>query len=124
MQTESLEKTKNMIKIIVSPISKKELRGFAHVTFVSLVKAAVDVENRIMALGGDLHADEEMALIENGSKQKDLWGINIYYDKPKNDWIEFDSMINIRPKQGNRSRDVDNEEVREKIKEIVNELTE
>jgi Icc-related predicted phosphoesterase len=115
-------KTTKMIKIVTSPISKKDLKKSAHETFVSLVKAVVDIEQNIIAIGGDLHADEEAILIEKGSNQKDLWGINIYPEKPEIEWIEFDSMINIRPSQGNRSRSVEDQEIRDKIMKIVKNL--
>ena len=72
----------------------------------------------------DLHADEEQILIEQGSDQENLWGINIYPDKQRNEWIEFDSMINLRPYMGNRSRGVEDPNLREKIVQIVNALTE
>ena len=88
--------------------------------FVEMIKAVVDIEKETMAVGGDLHADEEALLLDNGSKQADLWGINIYFEGE--DIIEFDSMINIRPSQGNRSRNVEDPEIQEKIKEIVNKL--
>jgi len=69
-----------------------------------------------------IHSDEEALLLEGGSSQKNLWGINIYPDKANEEFIEFDSMINLRPSQGNRSRDVTDPIAREKIKEIVNQL--
>jgi len=84
-----------------------------------MVKAVVDVERRIMAVDGELHADEEAILLENGSRQENLWGINIYPELEGSDRIEFDSVINIRPSQGNRSRGVDNTIVREKIVQVV-----
>ena len=108
--------------IIRQAIHKTELAQFAHNTFVDLVKAVVDINRNIMALGGELHADEEAMLLEDGSEQKNLWGINIYPDKSGDDWIEFDSMINLRPSQGNRSRSVDDEATRSKIIEIVHQL--
>ena len=111
-----------MIKIITSPIPKEELKESAHETFESMTKAVVDVELGIMAAGGSLHADEEAVLLEQGSKQENLWGINIYFEKPKNEMVEFDSMINIRPKQNNRGRGVDSEEIRKKILAVVNRL--
>lgn len=92
--------------------------------FGDLVKAVVDVEKNIMAIGGDLHADEEALLLDHGSKQQNLWGINIYPGEPKEKWIEYDSMINIRPSQGNRSRDVQDLAVRKKIIKIVEGLIE
>jgi hypothetical protein len=69
-----------------------------------------------------LHADEEAILIERGSRQRALWGINIYPDLQGDDRVEFDSMINIRPAQGNRSRGVDDPAIRESIVRIVEQL--
>ena len=90
--------------------------------FGNLVKSVVDVDREIMAVDGELHADEEALLLENGSQQKNLWGINIYPELEGADRIEFDSMINIRPAQGNRSRGIDHMEIREKIIQIVHKL--
>jgi len=90
--------------------------------FGNLVKAVVDVERKIMALDGELHADEEALLLENGSHQENLWGINIYPELEGTERIEFDSVINIRPSQGNRSRGVDDRVTREKIVLVVFEL--
>ncbi len=87
-----------------------------------MVKAVVDLAKGVMALGGELHADEEQILLDRGSTQNDLWGINIYHALPRDQWIEFDSMINIRPSQGNRSRSVENEELRLQIREMVNRM--
>jgi hypothetical protein len=75
-----------------------------------------------MAVDGELHADEEALLLENGSRQENLWGINIYPELEGADRIEFDSMINIRPSQGNRSRGIDNMEIREKVIQVVHKL--
>lgn len=112
------------IKIITEKVSRGELEEMAKTSFGDLVKAVVDCKKRIMALGGELHSDEEKALIETGSQQSDIWGINVYPAKEGDDWIEFDSMINIRPSQGNRSRSVEDAEVQRLIREIVGELTE
>lgn len=110
------------MKIIDAPISLDDLKAMAQSGFGNLVKAVVDVEREIMAVDGELHADEEALLLENGSFQKSLWGINIYPDMEGPDRIEFDSMINIRPSQGNRSRGVDNSMIKDKILQIVNKL--
>ncbi|MGB9613023.1 MAG: DUF5674 family protein [Candidatus Margulisiibacteriota bacterium] len=110
------------MKLVKEFIAKKELENLAKERFGDLVKAVVDVNREIMALGADLHADEEAALLEDGSKQEDLWGINIYPFLDKNKWIEFDSVINLRPSQNNRSREIENPTLREKIIEIVNKL--
>lgn len=112
------------MKFIDSKISKKDLIEIAKERFGDMVKAVVDIELGIMVIGGELHADEEAMLLEKGSKQENLWGINIYIDKPTNERIEFDSMINIRPRQNNRSRDVLDSATRGKITIIVNNLIE
>ncbi len=90
--------------------------------FGNLVKAVVDVERKIMALDGELHADEEALLLENGSRQENLWGVNIYPELEGPERIEFDSVINIRPSQGNRSRGVDAKETREEVALVVSKL--
>ncbi len=110
------------MKIIRDRISRDELKEMAKDMFGNLVKAVVDIERGIMAVGGELHSDEEALLIENGSKQEGLWGINLYPEIQDESWIEFDSLINIRPSQNNLTRDIDNPEIRKKIIEIVNKL--
>ena len=110
------------IKIILAAITKNELREIAKQQFGDFVKAVVDVERGIMAIGGELHADEEAVLLDGGSVQRDLWGINVYPDLPMEQWIEYDSMINVRPSQGNRSRNVEDAALRKKIVAIVTKL--
>lgn len=110
------------MRIIDSPITISELRAMAEEGFGDLVKAVVDVERGIMAVNAELHADEEALLLENGSRQAALWGINLYPDVPEGERVEFDSMINIRPGQGNRSRGVDDPETRERVMAVVNAL--
>lgn len=112
------------IVIIIKKISKNKLKQLSKRRFGDLIKAVVDIKQGIMAIGGELHADEEAELLKGGSHQSDLWGFNLYPDEPKEKWIEFDSVINIRPSQNNRSRDVENPEIREKIKDIIDNLTE
>jgi hypothetical protein len=111
------------IKIVKDSIKKSELLKMANEEFGDLVKAVVDIEQEIMAVGGELHADEEVVLTEKeNSKREYTWGINIYPKKSEEEWIEFDSMINLKPHYGNRSRNVENPEIREKIKTIVRKL--
>ena len=90
--------------------------------FGDLVKAVVDLEKEIMVVDGELHADEEALLLENGSKQKNLWGINIYPKLKGKDLVEFDSMINLRPSVGNLSRGIKDPKIRAKITKLVNQL--
>ncbi|MDI6756679.1 MAG: DUF5674 family protein [Endomicrobiia bacterium] len=110
------------MKIVTAKIPLPELRKMAGDIFGDFVKAVVDVERNIMAVGGELHADEETLLIENGSEQKNLWGINIYPELGRDERIEFDSMINISPRRGNRTRRIDDTIIREKITVIVGNL--
>ena len=111
------------IRIIKTPINKKELIEIASEEFGNLVKAVIDIEQEIMAIGGELHADEEVLLSEEyGSKREYTWGINLYPLNSENDFVEFDSMINLKPAYGNRTRGVENPEIRKKIGEIVKKL--
>lgn len=110
------------IKIIKEKITKEELKKITQEGFGEMVKAVVDIEKEIIALGGELHADGNALLLENGSKQENLWGINIYPNKPKNEWVEFSALINIRPSIGNRSMEIQDNKIKEKIKEIINKL--
>ncbi len=110
------------IRIIKEPISREELKQIAQEGFGYLVKAVVDIKQGIMALGGELHADGEVLLSEQGSKREYTWGINIYPEKSEEEWIEFDSMVNLKPSFGNRSRGVENEKVQQEIRDIVRKL--
>ena len=107
------------MKIITEMLMLDELKKMAADTFGNVVKAVVDVDRELIAVDAELHSDLEAFLLENGSKQKSLWGINLYPEIQGDDFIEFDSMINMRPSQGNRSRGVDDEGMRKKIVEIV-----
>jgi Protein of unknown function (DUF5674) len=108
--------------IIRRPISRADLAAIAEVQFGDMVKAVVDVERGVMSIGAELHADEEAALLADGSRQPDIWGINLYPAETGDAFIEFDSMINIRPKQGNRARGVEDSERRARIWAVVRAL--
>lgn len=111
------------MKVIKEKITLEELKNISKKEFGNLVKAVVDIKQEIMVVDAELHADQEALLIDKyESKQKDLWGINIYPEANKDDFIEFDSMINLRPSFGNSSRGVDNTETRKRIKEVVYSL--
>ena len=110
------------IIIVDNSISLADLKELAKQRFGDMVKGVVDVEKSVMAVGGELHADEEALLLEQGSKQDDLWGFNIYIDQSPDTWLEFNSMINIRPSQNNPSRDIQSDEMKNKVTEIVNRL--
>lgn len=112
------------MQIVTEKITRGELQCMAKRMFGNLVKAVVDVEREIMVVDAELHADQEAILLENGSRQQDLWGINIYPEMaPENsDFIEFDSMINIRPSQNNNSRGVENPQTQKNILSVVKRL--
>jgi len=106
----------------VEKITVTELREMADKMFGGIVKADVDIAQKLLVVDAELHADIEQFMLDNGSRQEDLWGINLYpgeFGTP--DFIEFDSMINIRPRQGNRSRYVEDAGVRSQIMKIVSD---
>lgn len=105
---------------LVDTINMKELSSMAEAMYGSLVKGVVDLDKNLLVLDAEMHVDEEQLLLESGSKQQDLWGINLYPAKYGTDgFVEFDSMINIRPSQQNMSRSVEDAEIRAKIIALV-----
>ena len=112
------------MKIVTEKIKLSELKEMTAAMLGNLVKAVVDIEKEIMAVDAELHSDEEALLIKEGSGQDYVWGINIYPGLPADERIEFDSMINLRPRLGNRTRGVDDPGIRSKIKAIVDRLIE
>ena len=103
------------MKIITGTLAIGELKQMAADLFGNLVKAVVDVDRELIAIDAELHSDLEALLLADGSKQKNLWGINFYPEMSGDEFIEFDSMINMRPSQGNRSRGVEDAQTRKKI---------
>ncbi|MCX6720600.1 MAG: DUF5674 family protein [Candidatus Staskawiczbacteria bacterium] len=110
------------IKIIKDKLPKEELEEIAKNNFGEMVKAMVDIDKKIFAVGGELHADAMERIVEDGSNPNNTWGINIYPNKPEIEWIEFNSLMNIRPGQNNFSLEVENPEIREKIRKIIKDL--
>lgn len=111
------------IKIIKESISMAELKQLAREQFGDVVKAVVDIGQEVMAIGGELHSDMEVLLVENeNSKREETWGINLHLNEAKDGFIEFDSMINLKPTHGNRTRNVENEVIRKKIREITSRI--
>lgn len=108
--------------IIDKTISLKEIADMQDNFFGDMVKGVVDTERGLLAVDAELHADLEKLLLEDGSVQQNLWGINLFPEISGEDLIEFDSMINIRPYQDNPSRDVLDPEIREKIRRVVDNL--
>jgi hypothetical protein len=90
--------------------------------FEEVLKIVVDIKKILIAVDAEMHADLEHLLLNEGSGQQDLWGANIYPLRSKEDQIEFTSLINIRPAMGNRSMEVADPEIREKIRIIIIDL--
>ena len=87
--------------------------------FGNMVKAVVDIEAELLAVDAELHADLEALFLQEGSLQANVWGINLYPELSGEEFVEFDSMINVRPSQNNKSRGVDSEAIRTQILKIV-----
>jgi hypothetical protein len=107
------------VKIINDILEGKELERMAAGMFGNMVKAVVDIEREILAVDGELHSDLEALLIEDGSRQESLWGINLYPDMKGDDFVEFDSIINVRPSRQNRSRLVESPQTRKRIMRVI-----
>ncbi len=109
-------------RIVKSKITLGEIAALAKEQYGDIIKAVVDVEQGIMGVGGELHVDIQSLLIEKeNSRGQDTWGINLYPEKAGPDFIEFDSMINLKP-PANRTRDIDSSEIKNKIKSVVHKL--
>jgi hypothetical protein len=108
-----------IMKIVAQQVTLDELRCMATGTFGNMVKAVVDVDRELLAVDGELHSDLEALLLEDGSLQESLWGINLYPEFQDEQFVEFDSMINMRPSQGNRSRGIDSPETRAAILRVL-----
>ena len=107
------------IKIIDKKITETELREIAKDFYVEMVKGVVDIKREIIVMGGEYHMDANIVLIENGSEQQNIWGFNWYFDKNGDERIEYISLINIRPKQGNMTMEVRDVFLRDKMKTII-----
>ena len=108
-----------LVRVVSDRISRDELSRLAAETYKEMIKAAVDVQKEVLAVGGELHADCEARLLDEGSQEKDLWGINIYLEKPESERIEYTSFINVRPSHGNSSMEIKDPRLRKRIGDIV-----
>lgn len=118
----SLEFMKWEIKIFSEPVDLVTVTQMANDTFGYFVKGVVDIEKKILGLGGELHSDIEELLLGHGSIQQNLWGINLHPNEEWPEMVEFDSLINIRPRQNNRSRYVEDEGTRDEIIRLLDEM--
>ncbi|MGZ8846173.1 MAG: DUF5674 family protein [Pyrinomonadaceae bacterium] len=110
------------ITLVDKPITREQVKAAAWPFYEEVVKVVVDIQRAVMAIGGEMHADEEQFLLRSGSKQEDLWGINILTEFDGPEMIQFDSIINVKPRSGNRSRGVEDPATRERIAGLVNSL--
>lgn len=110
------------ILITDQKISKERLEKLCKMWFEDMVKVVVDVEREMVAIGGELHADAEALLIEDGSNSKYIWGANLYPWHPPQDRIEFTALINIRPNQNNPSMEILDEGIKSKVKQIIKKI--
>jgi len=115
-------KFQHEIHVIDRPIEPELLRALVDRFFGDMVKLVVDIRQRLVAVGGELHADAEAILLERGCKQTDLWGANYYPGLGPDDCVEFTALINIRPAQENRAMEVQDPEIRDTMGAIVHEL--
>ncbi|MEK9182203.1 MAG: DUF5674 family protein [Patescibacteria group bacterium] len=109
-----------IIRVVEDVISMDELRDIAKEYYIDMVKGVVDISKEIVAFGGEYHIDANMKILGNGSSQADVWGFNIFFNRPRDERIEFTSLINIRPQFGNRSMEVEDEAIRQKMRDIIN----
>lgn len=107
------------IVVTSTPLSKEELRRLVGAFFQDMVKFEVDLGTGRIAVGGELHADGEALLLEQGGRQEDLWGANFYPNRTGDDRIEFTSLINIRPSHGNRSMLIESPEIRARVRDLA-----
>jgi hypothetical protein len=103
-------------------IEAAELRRLVDLFFEDMVKYVVDVERGVAAVGGEMHADAEQALLEDGSRQADLWGANYYPGRGREECVEYTALINIRPAQGNRSMEIQDPALRERVRQLTRAL--
>ena len=101
------------------PIERTELARLVRLHFEDMVKFVADVERGVLAVGGEMHADAEQLLLEDGSRQADLWGGNYYPGRGPEGCIEHSALINIRPAAGNRSMEIQDPVVRERVRSLA-----
>jgi len=108
-----------VILILRNPIAKTDLTRVVKRWFGDMVKYVADIERGVIAIGGELHADAEELLLEDGSRQADLWGANYYPGGGRDQCIEYTSLINIRPAQGNQGMEIEDHGVRERVRSLT-----
>ena len=110
------------IVILRDRISKAELRRLVAAPFGDVVKFVADVERGLIGLGGQMHADAEHVLLDDGSSQADLWGGNYYPGRSREGCVEYTSFINIRPAQENPGMELMDLGLRRRVRDLVSNL--
>lgn len=103
-----------MIAILKEKANPEQIQTMLE-EYGGMIKIVVDIRRGVLAGGGEMHADCEALLLEDGSEQDDLWGADWY---PEDQRIEFEALINIRPRLGNRSVLIQSEDIRHSVEEI------
>jgi hypothetical protein len=107
------------IVLVERRLDPAELARLTNLVFGDMVKYVVDIERGVAAVGGELHADAEQLLLQAGSRQADLWGANYFPGTGQDDCIQYTSLINIRPGQGNRTMEIQDPLLRGRVREIT-----
>ena len=116
--SEQLIKRSHLIHIIRSKATREQITEMLE-ELDPIIKLAVDISRGVLAGGGIMHADCEAALLEEGSRQEDIWGANWI---PATQTIEFEALINIRPKQANLSMTIKDTSIRSQVESIARKL--
>ena len=107
------------IKIVEDKIKLDELKEIAKEFYTSMIKGVVDIEKEVIAFGGEYHIDAKKILLKKGSEDKDIWGFSIYFDRSRDSFLEYKSQINVQPTDDNNGLEVQNENIRAKMKRII-----
>ena len=110
------------IEIIKEKTDLQTLKQLAEESFGDMVKVVVDTDRKIMAAGGEMHADAEQVLLDDGSAQENLWGANMYPNASGEDFVEYQSLINIRPRAGNKGMEIEDRHIRDQVKNVISLL--
>lgn len=110
------------IRIITDAITRAQALEIGKEFYGDMVKGVADIEKGIIALGGEYHMDAANILVEHGSEGKDLWGFNVYPNVTDTNWIEYTSLINIRPDKNNRGMLIESQEIRDRVRGIIEKL--
>ena len=109
-----------MIYLLKSRATKRQVEEMLE-TLETYIKLAVDIEMGVLAGGSSLHADCEAVLIEDDSQQENIWGADWI---PETQEVRFEALINIRPRQNNRSMTIQDAAIRQRVEQIVRSILE